>query len=113
MWWMPSIGRMAVPCRSVVDGPAAAAREEAAAGGTLGSGLRLVLLDGRDVERELDLVGDEHVAAAERLVELHAVVAAGELAGDLEADPLVAPRVDVDALDLGVQGDLAASRRGA
>ena len=64
---------------------------------------RLRLLDGGDVEDELDLVADEHVAAAQRLVELHAVVAALELAGDLEADALVAPRVDVGALDLGLE----------
>src|SRR4051812_33552880 len=61
----------------------------------------LGLLGGRDVEGELDLVGDEHVAAAEGLVELHVVVAAAELAGDLEADLLVAVGVDVDAVDLG------------
>ena len=65
----------------------------------------LGLLDGGDVEGELDLVGHEHVAAAERLVELHVPVAAVELAGDLEADPLVAPRVDVDALDVGLERD--------
>src|SRR4051812_49595375 len=66
----------------------------------------LGLLGGRDVEGELDLVGDEHVAAAEDLVELHAVVGAAELAGDLQADLLVAVGVDVDAVDLGGEDGL-------
>src|SRR4051812_13000539 len=71
------------------------------------AGLVLGLLGGRDVEGELDLVGDEHVAAAERLVELHAVVAPAELAGHLQADLLVAVGVDVDAVDLGGEDELA------
>src|SRR3954467_4289834 len=66
----------------------------------------LGLLGRRDVEVELDLVGDEHVAAAERLVELHAVLAAAQLAGDLQADLLVAVGVDVGAVDLGGEHDL-------
>src|SRR3954470_5237392 len=61
-------------------------RGRAARGGVLR------LLDGGDVEAELDLVGDEHVAAAEGLVERHAELAAAELTADLEADALVAPR---------------------
>ena len=65
----------------------------------------LRLLDSRHVERELDLVADEHVAAAERLVEPHPVVATRELAGDLQADAVVAPGVDVRALDLGFEDD--------
>jgi hypothetical protein len=64
------------------------------------------LLGGRDVEGQLDLVGDEHVAAAEGLVELHAVLAAAELAGELQADLLVAVGVDVDAVDLGGEDEL-------
>src|SRR4051812_8904766 len=79
---------------------AGAGAAPAGAGGLLG------LLGGRDVEGELDLVGDEHVAAAEGLVELHAVVAAAELAGDLQADLLVAVGVDVDAVDLGGEDEL-------
>ena len=66
----------------------------------------LRLLDRRNIEGELHLVADEHVPAAERLVELHPVVGARELARDLDAHPLVAERVDVGARDLGVQDDL-------
>src|SRR4051812_7520378 len=65
------------------------------------------LLDGGDVEAQLDLVRHEHVARAEGLVELHLEVGAVELARDLEPDALVAPRVGLRALDLGLQRDLA------
>jgi hypothetical protein len=44
----------------------------------------LRLLDRGDVEGERDRVADDHVAAAQGLVELHPVVSAGELAGDLQ-----------------------------
>jgi len=44
--------------------------------------------------------------SAQRLVELHAVLLAGELAGDLQAHALVAPRIDVGAPDVGVRDDL-------
>src|SRR3954453_10074155 len=71
------------------------------------SGSRSRLLDGGDVEAQLDLVGHEHVARAEHLVELHVEVGAVELAGDLERDALVTPRVDLGALDLGFEHDLA------
>src|SRR3954453_22966893 len=71
------------------------------------SGSRSRLLDGGDVEAELTLVGHEHVARAEHLVELHVEVGAVELAGDLERDALVAPRVGLGALDLRGQRDLA------
>ncbi len=54
------------------------------------------------MSRERDLVGHEHVAAAEGLVELHAVPAAAELTGDLQANLLVAVGVSVDAVDLGL-----------
>jgi len=60
-----------------------------AQGTTAGPTMLLALLDGGDVEVELGLVGNEHDAAAEGLVELHVVVAARELAGDLKADALV------------------------
>src|SRR3954447_6412105 len=74
-------------------------------GGWSGAGPRL--FGGGDVEAQLDLVGHEHVARAEHLVELHVEVGAVELAGDLQADALVAPRIDLGALDLGLERDLA------
>src|SRR3954469_17004120 len=62
-------------------------------------------LDGRDVEVDLDLVADQHVAAAQRLVEGHPEVRALDLARDLDGEALVAPGVLLDALQLGVEGD--------
>src|SRR5687768_6595924 len=59
----------------------------------------LGLFDGGDAERDVDLVADEDVAAAECLVELHVEVAADQAADHLQTDPLVAPRVYVGALD--------------
>lgn len=67
----------------------------------------LVLLDRRDVEGELDLVGDDGVAATQRGVEGHLEVAARELAGDLEAGPLFAIGPYVGAAELGSELDLA------
>lgn len=64
------------------------------------------MLDGGDVQFELHPVADEHVAAAERLIELHPVVAAGQLTGDLEADALIAIRVDIGPLELGVENNV-------
>jgi len=52
-------------------------RPEWCAAGRRGQVVLLRLPDGRDVEDELDFVADDHVPAAQRLVELHAVVAAG------------------------------------
>ena len=63
-------------------------------------------LDGRDVEAQRDLVADGDVAAAERHVELDAEVAARDLADGLEADAVVAPRIDLRAADLGEELDL-------
>src|ERR1044072_3848031 len=62
-------------------------------------------LDRRDVELELDLVGHGEVAAAEDHVELHAVVAAAELAADVEADAAVAERGGLRAAELGLERD--------
>ena len=62
--------------------------------------------DRGDVEPEAIPVADEHVPAAQRLVERHPVVRSRELPGDLEPDALVAPRVDVCPLHLSVQDDL-------
>src|SRR4029450_10863361 len=67
--------------------------------------MALALLDGGDVELQLDLLAHQQVAAAERLVEGHVPVAAVELAGDLERDALVAPRVGLLALYLGGERD--------
>src|SRR5665213_2708860 len=58
-------------------------------------------LDGRDVDQQLDVVGDEHVAVGERLVPLEIELAPINGPFELEADALVAPRV------LTVLGDLA------
>ena len=66
----------------------------------------LRLLDGRDVEDELDLVGHQHVATAESLVELHAVVAPAELPGYFESDSVAAIRIRFDSVHLGGQGQL-------
>jgi hypothetical protein len=49
----------------------------------------------------MHLVADHQVAAAERLVELHPVVAAAELTARLDADARLAPRVDLGAAALG------------
>src|SRR6185436_12132552 len=62
--------------------------------------MALALLDGGDVELQLDLLAHQQVAAAERLVEGHVPVAAVQLAVDLEAHALVAPRVGLGALDV-------------
>src|SRR5215207_793642 len=65
------------------------------------------LQDCGNVERDGDLVANEHVAAAERLVELHVEVAALERADDLQTGARVAPRVGVGALDHHFEPDLA------
>ncbi len=62
--------------------------------------------NGGDVQGHPDLVADERVPAAERLVELHVEVAALELADDLQAGARVAPRIGVGALDEHLERDL-------
>src|SRR3984885_9095158 len=63
--------------------------------------IELGALDRRHAHQQLDLVGDEEVAVGEGLVPLEVELAAVDRAGQLEADPLVAPRV------LAVLRDLA------
>ena len=58
-------------------------------------------LDGRDVDQQLHVIGDEHVAVGKRLVPLEIELAPINGPFELEADALVAPRV------LTVLGDLA------
>src|SRR5580693_8220777 len=62
--------------------------------------IELGALDGGDAHQQLDLVGNEEIAVREGLVPLEVEVAAVDRALELEADPLVAPRV------LAVLGDL-------
>src|SRR4051812_12757165 len=63
------------------------------------------LLDGRDVELEADLVGDEHAAGLERGVEGDAPVLAVDRGGALEAGADVAERVLGEAGELEGHGD--------
>ena len=60
-------------------------------------------LDRGDVEQDLDLVADEHVARAERRVELHPVVRAVDVADRGKADAIVALRIGLGALEHGFQ----------
>src|SRR5690606_32507926 len=67
---------------------------------------RLLGQHGLHVRLDAHLVRYQHPARLERLVPLQAPVAAVDLAGGLEAHPLLAPRVDAAALEQHVERDL-------
>src|SRR5437763_12420218 len=84
--------------------------------------IELRALDRRDTHQQLDLVGDEEVAVGEGLVPLQIEVTPIDRARELQADPLVAPRIlavlsdlagELDRLrdtldgDFALEGDLA------
>ena len=75
--------------------------------GLLRAAARGQALDGRDVERDLDLVADEDAAGLERGVPGQAVVLARDLERGLEAGARVAERVGRGAGELGGELDVA------